>query len=196
MQHFTGITSQSLFVFNQHNIRHKAVIGVYPCEALYTSERQALIAQTLAVMTPAVTESLPPHYQGVDTKEKAEHWLLQRFQDCQLLALVEQSNQQLLGFLFVHHAIETDENSGLKQATQHLGYLLSVPYWGCGIATELLQSYVTYCQSLGFSGVLYAGVETANLGSIRVLQKSGFEPDDKLSTQENLFYRLNIRAMS
>ena len=84
------------------------------------------------------------------------------------------------------------EQSAGEQA-QHLGDLLAEAYWGKGFATQILSSYMTYCKQIEFKGVIHAGVESDNIGSIKVLEKCGFMLSNQPEVAEgNLFYQLSL----
>lgn len=58
-----------------------------------------------------------------------------------------------------------------------IGYWLGEPYWGQGLATKAISLLVSYAfEQLGLVRV-YAGVFEYNLGSIRVLEKNGFQKE-------------------
>jgi [ribosomal protein S5]-alanine N-acetyltransferase len=55
-----------------------------------------------------------------------------------------------------------------------IGYVLARPYWGKGLATELVQALVDFgFEKLGAEKI-WAPVDAANTASGRVLEKSGF----------------------
>lgn len=58
----------------------------------------------------------------------------------------------------------------LRGNTREIGYWIGKEYWGRGIATEALRKFLRQVKARP----LYAGVVRHNLGSIRVLEKSGF----------------------
>jgi RimJ/RimL family protein N-acetyltransferase len=61
--------------------------------------------------------------------------------------------------------------SWIAEGTREVGYWLDRAYWGRGIATEALRTFLR----LEETRPIYAGVAKHNLGSIRVLQKCGFK---------------------
>jgi RimJ/RimL family protein N-acetyltransferase len=61
-----------------------------------------------------------------------------------------------------------------------LGYWIGREYWGRGVATQALARFVDEVSSRP----LHAHVATHNAGSIRVLEKCGFERDPELEAQE------------
>ena len=70
--------------------------------------------------------------------------------------------------------------SDIASKTAELGYWLGVDYWGRGIATRAVQRFVRF----GFESFdlvrIYAEVKERNLGSVRVLEKSGFTFEGRL----------------
>ena len=72
-----------------------------------------------------------------------------------------------------------------------LGYALSEQYWGRRYATELVHALVEKCRhSAGRIVSISGGVARDNLGSIKVLQKSGFVKsinDSSVSDEENIY---------
>jgi L-amino acid N-acyltransferase YncA len=161
---------------------------VYPCEQLYQANKEFVIDQTLKVLTPNVVKSLPPHFHDIEATFAADSWLLSRFQECQLLAIVDQDKRQLIGFIFVYMSEQS-----ARERSQHLGYLLAESCWGKGFATQILSSYITYCKQIEFKGVIHAGVESDNIGSIKVLKKCGFMLSNQQEVAEgNLFYQLSL----
>jgi ribosomal-protein-alanine N-acetyltransferase len=85
-----------------------------------------------------------------------------------------------------HFAIETDDDgvvggiggSRLKHERAHaitVGYWLGNAFWGRGIATEALRAFAD--DVFAFPDVLRieSSVYSPNVGSIRVLEKAGFE---------------------
>jgi len=78
---------------------------------------------------------------------------------------------QLAGFGGVH--LQED----VYRKTGEIGYWLGEDFWGKGIATETVKLLVKY----GFEELelirIFAGVFEHNLGSMRVLEKAGFEKE-------------------
>ena len=57
---------------------------------------------------------------------------------------------------------------------RYVGYWLGREFWGKGLATRALEEFVVELER-----PLYADVSTANIGSIRVLEKCGFTVIDR-----------------
>ncbi len=66
-----------------------------------------------------------------------------------------------------------------------IGYWIGRAFWGRGIATRALAEFVR-----GFERPLWAYVATANLGSVRVLEKCGFVEVERIQSDvEELLMR-------
>ena len=65
--------------------------------------------------------------------------------------------------------------TGLERKSVEVGYFIGEEYWGNGIATEAVKQICEY----GFANLdinrIIAGVIEGNKGSMRVLEKNGFE---------------------
>jgi RimJ/RimL family protein N-acetyltransferase len=70
----------------------------------------------------------------------------------------------------VGHAV-----SWVKEGRRVIGYWVGQPHWGKGIATQAVTQFVAHLEERP----LYAHVATHNVGSIRVLEKSGFVTTDE-----------------
>jgi RimJ/RimL family protein N-acetyltransferase len=68
--------------------------------------------------------------------------------------------------------------SWLQDGEREVGYWIGKPYWGKGIATQALSQFVEIITERP----LYAYVVKHNLGSIRVLEKCGFERTSETET--------------
>ena len=55
-----------------------------------------------------------------------------------------------------------------------IGYLLHPDYWNMGIATEASRAIIGWLSSTGEISTIRASCDTANIASIRVLEKLGF----------------------
>ena len=84
--------------------------------------------------------------------------------DSRLLQVKSQTHE-LIGFLFAY--VENESNV-------HIGYLLSEEYWGQGLASELLRSFIEEISEIEPWSKLIGGVETSNAASANLLKKLGF----------------------
>ncbi|SEC51949.1 Protein N-acetyltransferase, RimJ/RimL family [Tenacibaculum sp. MAR_2009_124] len=85
-----------------------------------------------------------------------------------------------------------------------LGYWLGEPFWGKGIMTQAIKLMI----EIGFSKLdlrrIYAGVFAFNIGSMKALEKNGFEKEgvfkhavikNEKVYDEHRFYKLNPRVV-
>ena len=123
------------------------------------------------ILTPKVTQSLPPQWQGTYSLERARNWIKERDEEGVTLIIVEKSNQNAkstqtaIGFVIL---FEDATGKNLR-----LGYLLAESVWGKGYASELIQGFVEWCKDNDISSIT-GGVEADNIASRRVLEKNGF----------------------
>ncbi|MEY2529500.1 MAG: hypothetical protein QOJ05_1590, partial [Verrucomicrobiota bacterium] len=86
--------------------------------------------------------------------------------------------------------------SFLREGVREVGYWLDRVYWGRGVATAALSSFL----ELEKRRPLYAGVARHNVASLRVLQKCGFvligSPDPRSTDAEDEFLVLTLPAGS
>ncbi|MCB1231604.1 MAG: GNAT family N-acetyltransferase [Verrucomicrobiae bacterium] len=68
-----------------------------------------------------------------------------------------------------------------------VSYIVAPEFQGLGIATAFVEEVKGFALNEGIE-ILYASAHTANLASIRVIEKSGFQPADALAhSKENLY---------
>ncbi len=77
---------------------------------------------------------------------------------------------------FVGH-VHFDRNDDILRKSASLGYWLGRPYWGNGIATAAIRALTNHVFENTDIVRLYARAFARNRGSIRVLEKSGYELD-------------------
>jgi len=131
---------------------------------LALTERSALVEQIPKILTPLVVKNLPPYFHGITSCELAEIWLDRMLSDSRLFQVKSKTNE-LIGFLFAYVKSESDV---------HIGYLLAEQYWGQGLATELLRSFIEEASRVESWSKLIGGVETSNTASANLLKKLGF----------------------
>ena len=147
----------------------------------YTTSRPSgltnLADRAVSILTPAVTSSLPPGWQQIDTVAKAVDWIKTQIEESDVFTIELGSTRQLstqavVGFLFLNGEPSTTPN----QIDVRLGYLLAEEVWGRGLGSELIKGLVDWCEELGNVASITGGVELGNHASIRVLEKNGFIP--------------------
>ncbi|MCV2403393.1 GNAT family N-acetyltransferase [Marinomonas sp. C2222] len=157
-------------------------ISVMPDKLL----RQELLLDIQRLLTPAVTYSLSPYFQNIQSSAAAESWLKTMLKDSQLFAIYDKASNLIIGFFF--SSIGKDKSA--KGA--HIGYLLGEEYWGQGLASEMLRGFISYArQSLQLHSLI-GGVEKNNPASSRLLIKLGFKAQPSEEGQSVIFYALDL----
>jgi len=149
---------------------------------LASLERSLLLNLIPNILTPQVVKNLPPYFQGITSSELAASWLERMLLESRLLELKSKTNE-LIGFLFIY--VESQDDV-------HIGYLLGEEYWGKGLASELLQSFVVEVAKTEPWSKLIGGVYASNVSSIKVLKKSGFL-ESSVNENGSVFYEYMIR---
>lgn len=147
---------------------------------------QELAQIVIAMLTPSVTRSLPPGWQGKYTIERAIEWIAERDREGATLLVLERSSRTPVGLMILFE--DVDANLG---QTVRLGYLLSESAWGGGIATELVQGFVEWCRTVEIASIV-GGVERDNIPSQRVLEKSGFVSQPGADDEAELFFERRL----
>ncbi|MBO9691076.1 GNAT family N-acetyltransferase [Chryseobacterium sp.] len=65
-----------------------------------------------------------------------------------------------------------------------IGYTLGENYWGKGLGTEVCKALVGYCSSLNHQKDIVAVTDLDNIGSQKVLLKSGFNRTENLVRED------------
>ena len=141
------------------------------------------------LLSPKVTESLPPPWQGDYSIERARNWIAERDAEGVTLLVLEKSTCRPLGLIVL---FEMEAAQGMVEL--RLGYLLAESAWGRGFGSELVQGLVDNCRKLRVAS-LVGGVAADNLASIRVLEKSGFERLPATNNGDEYLYRLQLRPI-
>ncbi len=144
-----------------------------------------------SILTPAVTRSLPPGWQGQYSAERARTWIEEQDAESTVLVVAEKASGEIIGLVLLSEM--TSEQGG---ADVQVGYLLAEHAWGRGFASELVAGFVDWCRQRTEQLVLYAGVGADNPASNRVLEKCGFSPVETGETGSDhgeQKYRLDLR---
>ncbi|WP_051560072.1 GNAT family N-acetyltransferase [Marinobacterium jannaschii] len=129
---------------------------------------QDLAVIVKGILTPRVTHSLPPSWQGSYTLERAEAWIAERDDEGVALLAIEKSSGNAIGIILLFEAAKDKDGSDLR-----LGYMLGESSWRKGFASELVNGFVAWCQDNKIKSVT-GGVERDSIASRRVLEKCGF----------------------
>lgn len=117
------------------------------------------------ILTPKVVANLPPYFHDIENEHDAKAWFERVDSEGRVLSVCLKGSEELVGFLFA----STDENRAA-----HIGYLLSEPYWGRGIAGELLQEFIRQAAEYESWDTMVGGVDRKNIASSKLLVKLGF----------------------
>ncbi len=138
----------------------------------------------IEILTPNVTKALPEGWQNINTLDKAKNWVTERDKESHFVTIQLLSTNETIGFIFLY---ESDSEN--KYYNLRFGYLLSEKVWGKGLGTELIEGLIKWCKASGDIKSISGGVESDNLGSIRVLEKTGFSASTiDNSTEQIKFY--------
>ena len=148
------------------------------------SDKKLSLELILEIMSPEVTQSLPIEWQHIKALDDASIWLQNQLKEADFFIIQHKNNDSIIGFLFLYETSISESKSNL-----HIGYLLSKDYWGEGLGSELISGLVLWGQSLGTINSFVGGVEVANIGSIKVLEKNGFIRTES-ENKDNVFYTL------
>lgn len=121
---------------------------------------------------PSISRYLTNRFPSPYTEADAQAWIT----NCVLQA----TKGRLLSFAIEYKSelvggIELMPKSDVHSRTTELGYWLGEPFWGQGIMPEAVKAICKYgFETLQFARI-QANVFSPNKGSMRVLEKSGFE---------------------
>ena len=145
----------------------------------------------VGLLTPAVVRSLPPAWQQICTTARARTWINDRDKEGTTLLVIDKAVRDVVGLLIL---LETQLAEGSGKEVR-LGYLLSQDVWGQGMASELVNGFVSWCRGQSSISCISAGVAVDNPASNRVLEKTGFRRVDgryEVNEGEQLF-RIDLR---
>ena len=124
--------------------------------------------------------NMPPEFWDIDTIDDAKIWYSYITSQSDVLFIQSKYTQKTIGYIFIH----------VEEEKSHLGYVLSKDYWNKGVATEVLISFIEFCNETKKWDNFFAGVHRDNTASINLLEKLGFT-----ITEESpmiLFYEYRI----
>jgi len=152
----------------------------------------ALARFVVDLLTPAVTEALPPDWSGAYDEERAAGWITARDAESVVLAARERVSESPVGVLIL-----TAVDPKHPPLDVRIGYLLVERRWGRGLASELVAGFVAWCRSAMDVRSITAGVEADHQASAHVLVKQGFHQVDEIEQADRIdgagqLYRLNV----
>ena len=148
-------------------------------------KENAMIAEVMALLTPAATAYLPPEWRELNSITVTKSWYQQRGNEGGFYGIRLKPDDRLVGLVFLSHV--TDENSAM-----HIGYLLQESCWGQGYGSELIAAIITWASLQPNIHTLIAGVEADNHASIAVLKKNGFKAQSSNTASSTLFLQRQI----
>jgi RimJ/RimL family protein N-acetyltransferase len=136
-----------------------------------------------ALLSPAVTGSLPAAWQGDYSLERARNWIEDRDKESVVSLVAYRESGLPAGLLILADSDWPDV---------HIGFLLLQSEWGKGLASELVEGLVTWCRVSGVRSVR-GGVAENNIASQRVLEKLGFTQIQSAMSSSERFYELLLQ---
>ena len=149
---------------NDFEIRLKSSVLRFPKEA----DLDSIVGNG---NNPKIARFLRDRFPHPYTMESGR-WLIDEANDVEEnLVLVIEVEGVAAGVIGFHGNDQNDVN----RYSSEIGYWLGEPYWGRGIMTEAVDALTTYgFDALGLKRI-YASVYAPNTGSMRVLEKAGYE---------------------
>jgi len=154
---------------------HAHAVG-YPAEILSTerlfirefSEEDfpALYAMCTKPSTASFMEEILSDYETEQEKHAAYIRTVYPVFDLALWGVFEKASGKLIGRAGFSLPDDTSD-------TFSLGYLIDVPYRGCGYAKELIPALLSYAKEQGYTEIS-ARIKKENIASVRVLEQCGF----------------------
>ena len=140
--------------------------------------------KVISILTPKVTKSLPDGWQNIKTVTDAQSWIRDRAEESHFVTVQLKPTNEIVGFIFFYESDFQESSYKLR-----FGYLLSDSVWGKGLGVELIKGLINWCKAEGNIISISGGVETDNVGSIKVLEKTGFSPSTIANrTEDTVFY--------
>jgi RimJ/RimL family protein N-acetyltransferase len=158
-----------------------------------TNDAAELAAVVSTMLTPPVTESLPPGWQGSYDPARARRWIAERDAEATTMLVSERSSGSGVGLLLLHEEPAADA-AGIEV---RLGYLLAERAWGRGLGGELVSGFVRWCHAQPTVTSVVGGVAPGNVASMRILERNGFLLVDRVGHPgDELVYRLGFASRS
>lgn len=87
-------------------------------------------------------------------------------------AVIDKYTDEFIGTIAFHH-FELDKNK------VQIGYNLKKSYWRKGIMSDVLKLTIDYLQSNSLLEIIEASIDTENIASVKLVEKLGFELNNK-----------------
>lgn len=159
-------------------------IGSWTKQVMERESENIFANKVVEILTPNVTKSLPFGWQNIKTITDARQWIKERDEEGHFVTTQLQSTNEIIGFIFLY-----ESDAKFNYYNLRFGYLLSEKVWGNGLGTELILGLINWCKEAGDIKSISGGVETNNIGSIKILEKTGFSASTiDNSTDQVVFY--------
>ena len=163
---------------------HRLAVRSWKHEVKDLDSKKKFARTVIEILTPNVTKSLPDGWQDISTLEHAQQWIEDRDAESHFVTIQLLSTNETVGFLFLY-----ESDTGNTYYDLRFGYLLSEEVWCNGLGTELVEGLINWCQAEGDIKSISGGIDNDNIGSIKVLEKTGFSPSSMDNpTEEVIFY--------
>ena len=106
-------------------------------------------------------------------KDMSQKILNSFIQDADVYAIVQKSEEKVIGSIGLHHRTPDESLIHLKQA--EIGYVLNPDYWGQGYMPEAVHAVLEYGFKNQGLDLIWCGYYDFNKNSKRVVEKSGFK---------------------
>ncbi|PWD99627.1 GNAT family N-acetyltransferase [Marinilabilia rubra] len=147
----------------------RLTVGSWTAQILEGNSELNFAEKVIEILSPNVTKALPDGWQDITTINHAQEWISEREKESHFVTIQLSSINEIIGFVFLYETDAENEYHDLR-----FGYLLSERVWGKGLGTELIDGLIKWCKKQGDIKSISGGVETDNIASINVLEKTGF----------------------
>jgi ribosomal-protein-alanine N-acetyltransferase len=145
--------------------------GEYSIRSFYHSDKTALIKYA---NNPNISRFLRDQFPFPYTSTDADSWLMAACNQKIESSFAIANDRELIGAIGIN--IQDDVN----RYSAEIGYWIAEPFWRKGIATNALKKFTDYTFNNFDINRIFANVFEGNLGSEKVLLKSGYKKEATL----------------
>jgi ribosomal-protein-alanine N-acetyltransferase len=121
-----------------------------------------------------------------EDRDSISTWVDDRISEAQIFCVHARDTAELVGLILL---FDNPEETAVP--TIQLGYFLGEAHWGHGYATEMIKGLLATLRG-DRQMRLAAGVDRDNVGSVKVLEKSGFRKIPAQTTAGRYYFDLTI----
>lgn len=169
-------------------VTERLVVGEWHLLAERT--RADLAVAVTSILTEAATRPLPAAWRGPFTLDRSRDWIRERDDESVTLLVMDRASRDPVGLVILFEILVDDG----PETDVRLGYVLAEAAWGRGLASELVEGFVSWVRAQSSIRSIGAGVERDNAASARVLTKNGFTPSPVAAEDELIFELWTGRA--